>query len=90
MGRPSRQVDPVKLPFQEVPGLCSEEPFGRSRAVSSLQEVIVDGSQCGQLSLSETLEPAVIKSQLPVTSFNSGTGALKQVGAFLRHRFNQA
>ncbi len=77
MGRPSRQVDPVKHLFKEVSGLCTEEPFGRSSAVSSLQEVIVDSSQCGQLSFSEAMESVVIKSQLPVTSFNAGTGALK-------------
>ena len=42
LGRPSRKVDAGKYPFKEVPGLCPEEPFCRSSAVSSLHEVIVD------------------------------------------------
>ncbi len=67
-----------------------KETLSRSGAIGTGKIEIVDNGEGTQLAMADTMQTMVSQSELTVTAFSTGTGTLKELGAFGSHGFNQA
>ena len=86
LGRARRQRPSLSWPGEEVAGWSAQEALGGGRAIGARGEVVVYDSESRQLLGVEAAHGVLEMAEAAVAPFDTGSGSLEDVRAFLTWR----
>ena len=77
---PTRKLYAFEHPFEQVFWLCAEETLRRCRSIRALDKIVMHGRQRFELVVADPVQTMMAQRQMPVSSLDTGTGSLEEMG----------